>query len=604
VFTNGLPSQDLMALSFIALLSLVLLMWGVHRRWFARFRHGFFYSLFIAFVGTSLWSLVLLALWGYEASDRLFVESVRMDLAEFSGIVQSQFKRDLEGSLGKVNLIAGVAGRAKPGVSLEDRLRLLLEVDPRFRQLTVFTDEGKTIAEVGRRGRPEEVPHVPVAYALDGEVYTSDPFFSDIFEEYLLNVSLPLLSEEGQVVGAFTALLDFDEGIAGLFESARFGRTGYAVLVNASGRVIAHPDKERIGDDIRSYPAVQRGLEGYSGSLTAQNKAGENRLFFFHPLKSSATQDPETLVLLTELAEEEATAPLSVLREEILVYLLIIALASFVVAQQLAKSLKKPISRLANSAERVGSGDFSQITDVTGKDSIGRLGEAFNHMVSGLRERDKIKDLFGRYLTTQISEEVLKGEINLGGVSRPVTILISDIRGFTSMSEHMDPQEVVAFLNAYFSEMVEAVLDEGGVLDKFLGDGLLAVFGAFGEASDHAHRAVRCALRMKALLAKINGERIVASKDPIAIGIGIHTEDVVVGNIGSRKRLEYTVIGDGVNTTSRVEGLNKEFGTTILITGATYRKVEGDFVCRLMPESSLRGKTASMKFYEVISARQ
>ena len=110
-------------------------------------------------------------------------------------------------------------------------------------------------------------------------------------------------------------------------------------------------------------------------------------------------------------------------------------------------------------------------------------------------------------------------------------------------------------------------------------------------------------LRMKIRLARINEARIVASKEPIAIGVGIHTEEVVVGNIGSQKRLEYTVIGDGVNTASRVEGLNKQFSTTILITEATHAQVKDEFECRLMPETPLRGKSAQMNFYEVLSSR-
>ena len=110
-------------------------------------------------------------------------------------------------------------------------------------------------------------------------------------------------------------------------------------------------------------------------------------------------------------------------------------------------------------------------------------------------------------------------------------------------------------------------------------------------------------LRMKALLAKINGERSIAGKPPIAIGVGIHTDDVIVGNIGSNKRLEYTVVGDGVNTTSRVEALNKQFGTTILITQPTYEAVKDSVECRLMPDMQLRGKTKTFSFYEVLSAR-
>ncbi len=167
----------------------------------------------------------------------------------------------------------------------------------------------------------------------------------------------------------------------------------------------------------------------------------------------------------------------------------------------------------------------------------------------------------------------------------------------------MAPEEVVSFLNDYFSEMVDAVFEHGGVLDKFIGDGMLAVFGSLDEEPDHARRAVRAALRMKVLLAKLNGERSVAGRLPIGIGIGIHTDDVIVGNIGSRRRLEYTVIGDGVNTCSRVESLNKEFGTTILITEATHAEVGDEFECRLMPETALRGKAKALRVYEVTSRK-
>ena len=171
------------------------------------------------------------------------------------------------------------------------------------------------------------------------------------------------------------------------------------------------------------------------------------------------------------------------------------------------------------------------------------------------------------------------------------------------MSEGMTPERIIEFLNDYFSEMVDAVFEHHGVLDKFIGDGMLAVFGSLDVTEHHERRAVLTALRMKARLAKLNGERAMVGQPPIAIGIGVHTDEVIVGNIGSRKRLEYTVIGDGVNTCSRVEGLNKEFGTTILITDATYERVRDEFECRAMPEAALKGKTRVPRLFEVVSAR-
>jgi adenylate cyclase len=240
---------------------------------------------------------------------------------------------------------------------------------------------------------------------------------------------------------------------------------------------------------------------------------------------------------------------------------------------------------------------------VAGRDEIGHLGEALNEMAKGLEDRDRIKEIFGRYVTTQVSQELLDKQITLGGERRRVTMLFSDIRNFTTMSEAMAPEQIITFLNDYFSEMVDAVFEHHGVLDKFLGDGMLAVFGSLDETHAHERRAVRAGLRMKALLAKINGERSMVGQPPIAIGIGIHTDEVIVGNIGSRKRLEYTVIGDGVNTCSRVEGLNKEFGTTILITDATYEAVRDEFECRAMPEAPLKGKTKVPRLFEVVSGK-
>jgi adenylate cyclase len=196
---------------------------------------------------------------------------------------------------------------------------------------------------------------------------------------------------------------------------------------------------------------------------------------------------------------------------------------------------------------------------------------------------------------------VLKGPLDLGGESRNVTILFSDIRGFTPIAETMAPEEVVSFLNAYFSEMVEPVMEQGGVLDKFIGDGIMAVFGSFGDQPDHARRAVLCGLRMKALLAKINGDRAVHGKPPFDIGIGIHTGEVVVGNIGSKQRLEFTHIGDDVNTAARVQELNKEYHTTMLVTGATYEALGGAFTVRSVGEVSLRGKAKPLPIYQVLS---
>lgn len=265
--------------------------------------------------------------------------------------------------------------------------------------------------------------------------------------------------------------------------------------------------------------------------------------------------------------------------------------------------MHRPLHTLGEFAHKIGSGDLTSRVDIGGRDIAGRLATTLNQMAVGLQERDHVKEVFGRYIATQVSDEILKGEVNLGGAEKNVTVLFSDIRNFTQMSEKMTPQQVVTFLNDYFTEMVDAVFEHGGVLDKFLGDGLMAVFGSLSSDPGHPRNAVMAALRMQALLGKINGMRAMSGQAPIAIGIGIHTDAAVVGNIGSRKRLEYTVVGDGVNTSSRLQALNKEFGTTILISETTYEAVKGDIECRQMPDTHLRGKTKDLKIYEVVSMK-
>ena len=307
---------------------------------------------------------------------------------------------------------------------------------------------------------------------------------------------------------------------------------------------------------------------------------------------------------MTEIDEAEELAVLRRLQRELYGGIAVLLLISVVLAQQVAASVERPLASLKRLASRLGQGELDAQSEVKGLDLAGSLAASLDSMAAGLRERDRVKEVFGRYIATQVSDRILKGDVNLGGEAREVTILFSDIRNFTAMSEDMAPQQVVAFLNAYFSEMVEAVFEQGGVLDKFLGDGLMAVFGSLGDQPDHALRAVRAALRMKALLGKINGERAIEGKPPIAIGVGIHTAEVIVGNIGSARRLEYTVIGDGVNTSSRVQALNKEFGTTILITETTFDAVGHEFECRVMPDTRIRGKQRPLKFYEVVASRE
>jgi adenylate cyclase len=200
----------------------------------------------------------------------------------------------------------------------------------------------------------------------------------------------------------------------------------------------------------------------------------------------------------------------------------------------------------------------------------------------------------------EVARMVMKGDLALGGESKIATVFFSDIRSFTSISEKMTPAEVVDFLNEYMTLMVEIIHRYGGVVDKFIGDAIMAIWGAPISRPNDAENAVSAALEMRAVLHKFNQGRGSRTKPIIRIGMGLNTGEVLAGQIGSNDRLEYTVIGDTVNLASRMEGLNKTFGTDILITQNTYELVKKKFVCQPLHKVQVKGKAEAQRVYAVM----
>jgi len=601
MFSTGLLITIAVGVVFTALFYFALT-----HRWFAHLSRGYLIVLMLCLVGLSLLSEMLVGLWSYDSARRIMYQQIVGQLENVGDVVQGQIKRDIDHALAQLKQLAKVVAagaEGRDGRQTSAKFAEVQELNPRLLQLRLTDATGKILAERSVTGLIDPMNRVAAAVSIEGKTFASDPFIAPAFKKYVLNLSVPVLSGKGDVIGTLGARYDLQQQLQDMISTTKFNVSGYAVVVSSEGRIIAHPNPSRLHDDVSGYPAVKLASDGHSGSVEALNKAGEKRLMIYRPLESPATFNPKPMILLTEIKQSEADAPLVDLKKQLLIAMGVMIVLSLLIAIQVSLSLKKPVQELVHMAESVQQGDLTARVEHQGRDELGQLASALNKMVEGLQERDHVKEVFGQYVTTQVSEKVLQGNVNLGGESRVVTILFSDIRNFTAMSEQMTPTEVVSFLNNYFSEMVDAVFEQGGVLDKFIGDGLMAVFGSFGEVPDHAARAVRAGLRMKALLGKINGERAIKGQAPIAIGVGIHTDEVILGNIGSRKRLQYTAIGDGVNTSSRVESLNKELGTTLLITESTYELVRDEFECRAMPAAHVKGKSKPLQVYEVLSGK-
>jgi adenylate cyclase len=424
---------------------------------------------------------------------------------------------------------------------------------------------------------------------------------------------------------AFATLLA-GERVSGLFEIRRDGETHYG-LVDASpvefeGRqvgalaLLTPVDSDYLDALAKLLDAdLVLSMDGAVVDATHDHPApalrtlkeevlfeeDHDRLFAvetFHPRK---LQEHGLSIELT--ATRDVTELRSMAMADLYRQLLILGIPAFFVlalALWYAHRLAGGVEGIARAARRLEEGEYEMAPAIHTNDEMQLLSESFNAMVAGMRERDRLKETFGRYVTRQVAEHLMERDQELGGELVPVTVLFSDIRSFTTISESMAPRELLDFLNEYFSEMVEAVLFNGGVVDKFIGDAIMAVFGAPVPERDDPLNAVHAALAMREKLKGINAKFAERGLPEIRTGIGLHYGQVVAGNMGHSDRMEYTVIGDAVNVASRLEGLTKELGVDIVCSGDLVEHVKHAVEAEPLKRIKVKGREKEVMVYRVV----
>ena len=308
------------------------------------------------------------------------------------------------------------------------------------------------------------------------------------------------------------------------------------------------------------------------------------------------------VILLSSYISVQINNGLEIHGGVIFVSILLMVIA-FVITNGLSRLILNPLKNLTEASKRIQQGDYKSRVGIVTSDELGDLADSFNDMADSLAEKEFMRDTFGKIVDPEVRDYLMKekntaGFTGLGGETREVTVLFCDIRSFTAMSENMEAAEVVSLLNKYFTALGKCITRHHGIINKYIGDAIMAIFGAPVKSENSAKEAFEASLDMRKALIEVNKEFEKDGLPEVRFGIGIHTGPVFAGTIGAANRMEYTVIGDTVNTASRLESLCKTYKTDLLISEAAAERIrdESDMLT-FLADAEIRGKTGTMKIF-------
>ncbi|MFH0958986.1 MAG: adenylate/guanylate cyclase domain-containing protein, partial [Pseudomonadota bacterium] len=438
----------------------------------------------------------------------------------------------------------------------------------------------------------------------------SEPYFETAGSALLVTYSYPFfeLSEEGKQLGA-RGVVAADvslEWLIKLVNSVNETRKGFCFVVTNTGTFVAHPNfnyvmkeslfsiaesngDERLRSLGRQILKTQKGFIDIGSSLGGE----DSFLAYSHILSTGwvfGTVFPKT-ELFSEVDNLHHKTFLASL-----VGIGLLALVSIFIA----RSISKPLKEMAKATTKVSHGDLNiSLKAANRTDEVGTLAKSFTDMTHGLRERDFIRDAFGRYVTQEVVNRLLDSHdgLKLGGEIREISMMMSDIRGFTALTANMKPEAIITLLNRYLGKMVQILLDHRGIIDEIIGDGILAFFGAPEPLEDHPEAAVACALKMQQAMNELNATNVKDGLPRLEMGIAVNTGKPVVGNIGSDQRVKYGAVGPDVNFTGRVESYT--VGGQVLITQSTYERLADILDVRKTLQVEMKGFSGKVTLFDV-----
>lgn len=399
---------------------------------------------------------------------------------------------------------------------------------------------------------------------------------------------------EGEVDSSLAIVVD----TAAQIEALRPRSTGSSFVVNGDGDLILQSDAAELSSkkNLAALPIVDRLIHGATdeGQLLYQDEAGTEYDGSFKKIDFARLG----VVSITPAFPAFWVVDRVLLLNFYLMGAVLLVVMFFVTMY--SKSITGSIAVLMDAVRRLENGDFQLDMEPRTRDELGALTGSLVELGKGLGERDKIKDAYGKFVNKEVAERALHSDLNLGGVKRIAAIFFSGVRGFPALSESLEPAEVVETLNEYFASVIGCVEKTGGVVDKLIGDAVMAVWGVPVSSGSDSAAAVDAALLARSALEALNKSRGTPHKPRIKIACAVNTGPVLAGQMGSSRHREYTVLGGAVNFASRLAALTKTFGVDILVSESVRAELGPAYRLEAMPRVIVRGKSAPQGVYAVL----
>ncbi len=564
-------------------------------------------SKFLVYVAVPV--LFIIGLTG--AASYLTARSILMEQLRERGVgALQQYADEFDATFGASVQTLGILS-VHAGLTCSDRnalAEIFKDLRKRLPVETIFLVgmDGRVISAEGDQsfGGPSPLVLAPwFADALtEGEPVVSAPHRSELSGKTIITVANKVRDDQDRITG----VLAYDI----LVENLQAGMRRYDIykelyqpiffIMGRDGTYLLHTDKNLIGDRLGEsksdlHVRMREALSEERREWVDVGLVDGER--YFGGFQRSKYAD---VFISLEIPLSTGLYPVTVLAGIYAVLgLVCLTMLSFVMIV-LSRRIARPLRMLTVAAVAASKGDYNEVqAPVSPDDELGALVTAFNKMATGMRQRDRIRNTFGRYVTPEIVDELLESEngLRLGGDKRKVSLLMSDLRGFSAHTANMAPDKVILMLNRYFAAMVEILLRRKAIIDELQGDGILAFFGAPVQLPEHAAYAVAAALEMQAAMDDINRLNEKDNFPKLEMGIGINTGEVILGNIGSEQRAKYGAVGAAVNFAGRIESYT--LGGQILISESTYSAVREIAEIRDVLDVEMKGFTGAVKLYDV-----